>query len=65
MPDPHLTDIEQSQLTASPLGALTDLDVLVAEVGHSHPLHAYPAGADPADERGSFDAMILAGLVKP
>jgi hypothetical protein len=65
MPDPHLTDIEQPPLTASPLGALTDLDALVAEVGHSNPLLAYPAYADPADERGALDAMILAGLVKP
>ena len=47
------------------LGSLTDLDSLVAEVGSSYPLVAYPADADTADERGAMDAMILAGLVKP
>ena len=36
MPEPHA--IEQPPLTASPLGALTDLDALVAEVGSSYPL---------------------------
>ena len=65
MTDPNATAIEQPQLTASPLGALTDLDSLVAEVGSSYPLAAYPADADPSDERGAMDAMILAGLVKP
>ena len=65
MTDPDATAIEQQTLTASPLGALTDLDSLVAEVGSSYPLVAYPADADPADERGAMDAMILAGLVKP
>jgi hypothetical protein len=65
MTDPNATAIDQPKLTASPLGALTDLDSLVAEVGSSYPLAAYPADADPADERGAMDAMILAGLVKP
>jgi hypothetical protein len=65
MTDPNATAIEQPPLTASPLGALADLDSLVAEVGSSYPLVAYPADADPADERGAMDAMILAGLVKP
>jgi hypothetical protein len=59
------TAIEQPPLTASPLGALTDLDSLVAEVGSSYPLVAYPADAEPSDERGAMDAMILAGLVAP
>jgi hypothetical protein len=65
MTEPYATAIEQPPLTASPLGALTDLDSLVAEVGSSYPLVAYPADADPADDRGALDAMILAGLVKP
>ena len=64
-PEPHIGTIEQPPLTASPLGALADLDSLVAEVGSSYPLVAYPAEAEPADERGAIDAMILAGLVKP
>jgi hypothetical protein len=61
MTDPDATAIEQQTLTAS----LTDLDSLVAEVGSSYPLVAYPADAEPSDERGAMDAMILAGLVKP
>jgi hypothetical protein len=65
MSEPHAPVIEQPPLTASPLGSLTDLDSLVAEVGSSYPLAAYPADADTADERGALDAMILAGLVKP
>jgi hypothetical protein len=59
------TAIEQRPPTASSLGALTDLDSLVAEVGSSYPLVAYPGDAEPADERSAMDAMILAGLVKP
>ena len=59
------TAIEQPPMTASHLGALTDLDSLVAEVGSSYPLAACPADAEPDDERGAMDAMILAGLVKP
>jgi hypothetical protein len=65
MADHDATAIEHHPLTASPLGALTDLDSLVAEVGSSYPLVAYPADAELADERGAMDAMILAGLVKP
>jgi hypothetical protein len=65
MTQPYSTAIEHPPLTASPLGALTDLDALVAEVGGSYPLVAYPADADPADEQDAMDAMILAGLVKP
>jgi hypothetical protein len=63
VPEPYA--IEQPPLTASPLGALADLDALVAEVGSSYPLAAYPADAEPADEEGAMNAMILAGLVKP
>jgi hypothetical protein len=65
MADHDATAIEHPALTASPLGALTDLDSLVAEVGSSYPLVAYPADAELSDERGAMDAMILAGLVKP
>jgi hypothetical protein len=65
VPDPYATAIEQPPLTASPLGSLTDLDSLVAEVGSSYPLVAFPAEAGADDERGVLDAMILAGLVEP
>jgi hypothetical protein len=65
MTETHNTATEQPPLTTSPLGSLTDLDALVAEVGSSYPLVAYPAEAEPADEQGAIDAMILAGLVKP
>jgi len=64
MTEPYSTT-EHPTVTASRLGALPDLDSLVAEVGSSYPLVAYPADAEPADERGAMDAMILAGLVKP
>jgi hypothetical protein len=65
MSQPDATAIDQPPLTASPLGALADLDSLVAEVGTTYPLAAYPAESDPADDRAAIDAMILAGLVKP
>ena len=44
-PEPHNGTIEQPPLTASPLGAVADLDSLVVEVGSSYPLVAYPAKA--------------------
>jgi hypothetical protein len=65
MPEPYAAAIEEPPLTPSPLGSLTDLDALVAEVGSTYPLLAYPADAGDDDERAAVDAMILAGLVKP
>lgn len=66
--DQYDTAIEQPSLSPSPIGAVADLDALVAEVGATYPLLAYtaPEEKDEADrEQSAVDEQILAGLVAP
>ena len=64
--DTYDTAIEQPPLSPSPIGALADLDSLVAEVGATYPSLAFTVDADEdTDEESAIDAQILAGLVSP
>ena len=64
--DQYDTAIEQLPLSASPVGALADLDALVAEVGATYPLLAYTSPEEEYDgEESAVDEQILAGLVAP
>jgi hypothetical protein len=63
--DQYDAAIEQPPLSPSPIGALADLDSLVAEVGATYPLFAYTAPEEEDREEDTVDEMILAGLVSP
>jgi hypothetical protein len=70
--DNYDTAIEQAPLSPSPIGAIADLDSLVAEVGATYPSLAFTAESE--EDRGeseedrdesAVNGLILAGLVSP
>ncbi|MDX6644171.1 MAG: hypothetical protein QOD76_2133 [Solirubrobacteraceae bacterium] len=66
--DNYDTAIEQPPLSRSPIGALADLDSLVAEVGATYPSLAFTAESEEDREdrdESAIDGQILAGLVSP
>jgi hypothetical protein len=65
--DSYDTAIEQPPLSPSPIGALADLDSLVAEVGATYPSLAFTAETESEEDRdeSAVDRLILAGLVSP
>jgi hypothetical protein len=63
--DPYETAIEQPPLSPSPIGALADLDLLVAEVGATYPSLAYTVDSEDDPDDSPVDGLILAGLVSP
>jgi hypothetical protein len=63
--DQYDTAIERPPLSPSPLGALADLDSLVAEVGATYPSLAFTAETAEDRDDSAIDALILAGLVSP
>jgi hypothetical protein len=63
--DNYDTAIEQLPLSPSPIGALADLDSLVAEVGATYPSLAFTAESEEDRDENAVDGLILAGLVSP
>ena len=63
--DNYDTAIEQPPLSPSPIGALADLDSLVAEVGATYPSLAFTAESEEDRDESAVNQQILAGLVSP